>query len=83
MDTDPAILQLRDHTEDKVPLDADHSQIVKFNSRNDKGHKSVLEGLKQLQQDAPGVVAARFSKWPSKKTLHIAIKCFLQPGDRR
>jgi hypothetical protein len=62
VDADSAILQLPDHTEDKIPLDADHSQIVKFNSKNDKGYRSVVERLKQFQHDATSVVTARFSK---------------------
>jgi hypothetical protein len=46
--------------EDKIPLDADHSMIVKFDNRNNQGYTSALDKLRQFEQDAPGVVAARF-----------------------
>ncbi|KAI9677233.1 MAG: hypothetical protein M1822_008182 [Bathelium mastoideum] len=60
VEVDSALLQLPDHLEEKIPLHADHSQIVKFNSRSDKGYTSALGKLKQFEQDAPSVVAARF-----------------------
>jgi hypothetical protein len=46
--------------EDKIPLHADHSTIVKFDTRYAPGYKSALEKLRQFEQDAPRVVAARF-----------------------
>jgi hypothetical protein len=46
--------------EEKIPLHADHSLIVKFNTRNDQGCSSALAKLKQFEQDAPSVVTARF-----------------------
>jgi hypothetical protein len=46
--------------EEKIPLNADHSMIVKFNDRNDRGYTSVRNKLRQFEQDAPSVVAARF-----------------------
>jgi hypothetical protein len=59
---DSALLQLPDHVEDKVPLHADHSMVVKFDTRNAAGYRTALEKLRQFSQDAPSVVAARFSK---------------------
>jgi hypothetical protein len=35
-----AILQLPDHVEDKVPLHADHSMVVKFDTRNAAGYRT-------------------------------------------
>lgn len=58
--TDSAILHLPDVMEDKVPIHADHSQIVKFDSKNAPGYRSALAKLKQFEKDAPAVVAARF-----------------------
>jgi hypothetical protein len=46
--------------EEKIPLNADHSMIVKFNVRNDRGYTSARDKLRQFEQDAPSVVAARF-----------------------
>jgi hypothetical protein len=48
--------------EDKIPLHAHHSQIVKFDSRSAPGYRSALDKLRQFEQDAPAVVAARFSR---------------------
>ena len=60
VDTDSALLQLPDHMEVKIPLHANHSTIVKFDTRNALGYKSALDKLRQFEQDAPQVVAARF-----------------------
>jgi hypothetical protein len=59
---DSALLQLPDYIEDKVPLHADHSMIVKFDARNAAGYRTALDKLQHFSQDAPSVVAARFSK---------------------
>ena len=69
VDTDSALLQLPDHMEHKIPLHADHSMIVRFDSKNAVGYRSALDRLKQFEQDAPGVIAARFCK--------LTLKCFL------
>ena len=60
VDADSALLQLPDSIEDKIPLNADHSMIVKFDNRSNIGYTSARDKLKQFEQDAPGVVAARF-----------------------
>ncbi|KAJ6016427.1 hypothetical protein N7540_011018 [Penicillium herquei] len=59
---DSALLQLPDHVEDKVPLHADHSMVVKFDSRNAPGYRTALDKLRQFSKDAPSVVAARFAQ---------------------
>jgi hypothetical protein len=46
--------------EEKIPLDADHSMIVKFDNKNARGYSSAREKLKQFERDAPSVVTARF-----------------------
>jgi hypothetical protein len=33
--------------EDKIPLDADHSMIVKFDNKNHRGHTSARDKLRQ------------------------------------
>ena len=62
VDVDSALLQLPDHMEEKIPLDADHSNLVKFNSKNERGYTSALVKLQQFERDAPSVVARRFCK---------------------
>jgi hypothetical protein len=46
--------------ETKIPLDADHSSMVKFDSRYTRGYKLVVAKLKEFEAAAPVVVAARF-----------------------
>jgi hypothetical protein len=60
VDADSALLQLPDSIEDKIPVDADHSMMVKFDNKNQRGYSSARDKLLQFEQDAPGVVTARF-----------------------
>jgi hypothetical protein len=46
--------------EDKIPLDGDHSMIVKFDTKNQRGYTSARNKLVQFERDAPSVVADRF-----------------------
>lgn len=78
---DSALLQLPDSIEVKIPLHADHSSIVKFNSKTSPGYTSALEHLKRFEQDAPSIVAARFgmSRARSRSSLLPAVQpshCF-------
>lgn len=61
-DMDTSILQLPIQTESPIPLHSDHSQIVKFDSRNVLGYKFALEKLREFVADAPNVVSRRFRK---------------------
>lgn len=62
METDSALLQLPDSMEEKIPLDSDHSMIVKFDNKNQRGYTSARDKLRQFEQDATIVVAARLGK---------------------
>ncbi|KAF1351580.1 hypothetical protein EJ07DRAFT_183735 [Lizonia empirigonia] len=62
VDSDSALLQLPDAMEEKIPLDADHSMMVKFDNKNALGYSSARDKLRQFAQDAPGVVADRFAR---------------------
>ncbi|KAH6694334.1 hypothetical protein BKA61DRAFT_647691 [Leptodontidium sp. MPI-SDFR-AT-0119] len=62
-----ALLELPDSTEAKIPVNADHSQIVKFDNRNVEAYKTAVGYLKQFEQDAWKVVADRFSPASRKK----------------
>ncbi|KAJ5366060.1 hypothetical protein N7541_000001 [Penicillium brevicompactum] len=63
---DSALLQLPDHVEEKVPLHADHSMVVKFDTRNAAGYRTALDKLRQFSKEAPSVVAARFTQMRQK-----------------
>ncbi|RII06805.1 hypothetical protein CUC08_Gglean008882 [Alternaria sp. MG1] len=69
VDNDSALLQLPDSIEEKVPLDADHSMIVKFDTNDSRGYTSARDRLVQFERDAPSVVAARFSR--SDKSVRL------------
>jgi hypothetical protein len=71
VDTDSALLQLPDHVEDKIPLHADHSAIVKFDARGSHGYRSALDKLEQFERDAATVVAARFGTFDVTSTKRI------------
>ncbi|KFY69545.1 hypothetical protein V496_00165 [Pseudogymnoascus sp. VKM F-4515 (FW-2607)] len=62
-----ALLELPDSTEIKIPVDADHSQIVKFDNRNAEAYKTAVGYLKGFEQDARKVVLDRFSPASRKK----------------
>ncbi|RDW87375.1 hypothetical protein BP5796_03069 [Coleophoma crateriformis] len=56
-----ALLDLPDSIETKIPVNADHSQIVKFDNRNFEAYKTATRYLKEFEQNAGEVVLARFS----------------------
>ncbi|RDW73410.1 hypothetical protein BP6252_07317 [Coleophoma cylindrospora] len=56
-----ALLDLPDSIETKIPVNADHSQIVKFDSRNFEAYKTATRYLKEFEQNAGKVVSERFS----------------------
>jgi hypothetical protein len=60
VDADSALLQLPDSMEEKIPLDADHTMMVKFDNRNDKGYTSARDKLREFELEATSVVEARF-----------------------
>jgi hypothetical protein len=60
VDPDSALLQLPDSMEEEISLDADHSMIVKFDTKDSRGYTSARDRLVQFERDAPSVVAARF-----------------------
>jgi hypothetical protein len=63
VEADSAVLHLSDSMETKIPLDSDHSQMVKFDTKRSEGYKSTLYYISEFEKNAPAVVAARFSKW--------------------
>ncbi|KAL7796270.1 hypothetical protein V8C43DRAFT_304161 [Trichoderma afarasin] len=73
VDNDSALLQLPDFMEDKIPLDSDHSMMVKFGNRNDTGYTSALDKLQQFEQEASNVVKARFSRVQRTSTVKYFI----------
>ncbi|KAK2788839.1 hypothetical protein FQN53_003026 [Emmonsiellopsis sp. PD_33] len=61
VDADSALLHLPDHMENKIPLDDDHSNIVKFDSKTTQGYRIAIKNLRQFERYAPKVVLGRFS----------------------
>jgi hypothetical protein len=55
-----AFLQLPDSMEVKVPINVDHSQIVKFDNRNPANYQIALGYLKQFEKDAGKKISERF-----------------------
>jgi protein SERAC1 len=66
LDTDSALLQLPVQIETPVKLDADHSMVVKFNSKTAYGYKTALNYLRAFEKEAPEVVWDRFCKWSKR-----------------
>ncbi|OAL53552.1 hypothetical protein IQ07DRAFT_502809 [Pyrenochaeta sp. DS3sAY3a] len=60
--TDSALLQLPTAVEEKIPLSADHSTIVKFDARTDAGYTSARDKLRQYERNASSVVGDRFCR---------------------
>jgi hypothetical protein len=60
VETSSALLELPDNAEVKIPVDTDHSRIVKFDSRNVEAYKTAVRYLKQFEQDTGRVVSDRF-----------------------
>ncbi|WZH42130.1 uncharacterized protein QYS62_003120 [Fusarium acuminatum] len=75
VETDSALLQLPDSMEEKIPLDSDHSMIVKFDNKNQRGYTSARDKLRQFEQDAPIVVAARLTYvyWLRQKRSDVSV----------
>ena len=60
VDSGSALLDLPDRVETKIPVNADHSHIVKFVDRNDKTYKTVIRYLKEFDGEAGEIVSKRF-----------------------
>ncbi|RDW59938.1 hypothetical protein BP6252_13025 [Coleophoma cylindrospora] len=60
VESDSALLQLPDSMETKIPVHEDHSQIVKFDSRNSDTYQTVIGYLKQFEKDGNRTVSVRF-----------------------
>jgi hypothetical protein len=60
LDIGSALLQLPIQIETPVKLDADHSTVVKFDSKTTYGYKTALNYLRAFEKEAPDVVRARF-----------------------
>ncbi|KAF1996776.1 hypothetical protein P154DRAFT_442615, partial [Amniculicola lignicola CBS 123094] len=81
VDTESSLLQLPDYTEDKIPVDADHSMIVKFDTRNHPAYASARSKLLDFERDAPGVVSRRSTSTDASLTV-LGISAANMPLDR-
>lgn len=78
--SDSAILQLPDSMEAKVPVDADHSQIVKFDNRTDDTYQLALKYLTEFEKDAGMIISGRFCRWTLVK--HAGCSLYLYSLER-
>lgn len=56
-----AILQFPGYRERKIPVNANHTNMVKFSSRFDPTYSTVLRMLREYVRDAERVVSSRYS----------------------
>jgi protein SERAC1 len=75
--SDSAILQLPDSMEVKIPVNSDHSQIVKFDNNNDDTYQMALRYLKLFEEDAGRIIPGRFCMWTFISTLNVVSTCAL------
>lgn len=59
-DDEATLLQIPQ--EERIPVDADHSMMVKFDSRTDAAYTSTKYFLQRFEAEAPDIVARRFRK---------------------
>jgi hypothetical protein len=69
--SDSAILQLPDSMEVKVPVNADHSQIVKFDNKTDDTYQMALRYLTVFEKDAGKTISGRFCTWNPISILNV------------
>jgi hypothetical protein len=62
----------------KVPVNADHSQIVKFDNQNDDTYQMALRYLTQFEKDAGKIISDRFCTWTPRSMLDVVSTCTLQ-----
>jgi hypothetical protein len=55
-----AILQFPGYRERKIPVNANHTNMVKFGSRFDPTYTTILRMLREYTRDAEKVVASRY-----------------------
>jgi hypothetical protein len=60
--SDSAILQRPDSMEVKIPVHADHSQIVKFDNKSANTYQTALGYLKQFEKDARKIISGDFAR---------------------
>ncbi|MCJ1452831.1 hypothetical protein MMC28_003176 [Mycoblastus sanguinarius] len=59
-----SILQLPNHVERKYPVNANHSNMIKFKSPDDPTYTTVLKILREYKRDAQSVVSHRHLQLP-------------------
>ncbi|KAL7267342.1 hypothetical protein RUND412_010075 [Rhizina undulata] len=60
VDTDSALLHLLKGQEDKIPVNSDHTNIVKFENRLDATYENVIVRIQKYIESAPADVMERF-----------------------
>jgi hypothetical protein len=59
---DSTLLQLPDSLEEKIPLEANHSELVKFMTQGSRKYDQVRRRVTQLLEEAPEAVQKRFCR---------------------
>ncbi|KAH7079953.1 hypothetical protein BKA63DRAFT_231448 [Paraphoma chrysanthemicola] len=68
-----AILQFPGYRERKVPVNANHTNMVKFSSRVDPTYSTVLRMLREYVRDAEKVVASRYEPRIQSRAKRIIV----------
>jgi hypothetical protein len=80
VDTDSALLHLGAAIEKKIPVDADHTEMVKFKNRQNQAYSSTLLYLQEFERDLKiptSTSSGRHSKLPSLIQINLNIKSLL------
>ncbi|KAI9765188.1 MAG: hypothetical protein M1840_007781 [Geoglossum simile] len=78
---DSALLNLPENLEKKIPVENDHSDMVKFNTRSDRTYVSVLDQLRKYLEAAPGAIAERLKREFANVSLSMEYSRDLQDLD--
>ena len=63
----------------EIPLEADHSGLIKFTSQGDENYRKVQNRLRDLVTAAPETISQRLSQSkPSKESMIIDVKRALE-----
>jgi hypothetical protein len=65
------MLPLPDTMEDKIPVHADPSRIVKFDSQSNSKYQSALNKLKEFERNALRAIATRFGRYIGELPLRF------------
>ncbi|KAL7271953.1 hypothetical protein RUND412_005259 [Rhizina undulata] len=74
VDTDSAILHLPQDLEDKIPINSDHTNIVKFDGKMDEAYEYVILRMQKYLKAAPADVKERIDLLHASAGGHMLYK---------